>query len=87
MQKYDELMDLDICSPVFNFKRATHTIMEHSERLICDVILDQLVLPGVGNIIKNEVSIIKMNVLNGVILNNFMENLVPKWLNTVHYMS
>ena len=26
----------------------------NSERLICDVILDQLILPGVGNIIKNE---------------------------------
>ena len=26
----------------------------NSERLICDVILDQEILPGVGNIIKNE---------------------------------
>ncbi|KAG7156089.1 endonuclease 8-like 3-like [Homarus americanus] len=54
LQKYTELIDLDICSPTFDAKRATRTIMEHSERLICDVILDQLVLPGVGNIIKNE---------------------------------
>lgn len=57
LQKYAELIDLDICSPTFDASRATHTIMEHSERLICDVILDQLVLPGVGNIIKNEVSV------------------------------
>ncbi|XP_071512787.1 endonuclease 8-like 3 isoform X5 [Panulirus ornatus] len=54
LQKYTELIDLDICSPTFDAKRATHTIMQHQERLICDVILDQLVLPGVGNIIKNE---------------------------------
>ena len=26
----------------------------NAERLICDVILDQEILPGVGNIIKNE---------------------------------
>ena len=26
----------------------------NADRLICDVILDQEVLPGVGNIIKNE---------------------------------
>lgn len=54
LKKHDTLMDLDICSPTFDAKRATLTILEHPERLICDVILDQLVLPGVGNIIKNE---------------------------------
>ena len=26
----------------------------NKERLICDVIMDQEILPGVGNIIKNE---------------------------------
>nr|XP_027213066.1 endonuclease 8-like 3 [Penaeus vannamei] len=54
LTKYDELIDLDICSSTFNAKRATDIILEHQDRLICDVILDQLVLPGVGNIIKNE---------------------------------
>ncbi|XP_063610366.1 endonuclease 8-like 3 isoform X1 [Penaeus indicus] len=54
LAKYDELIDLDICSPTFNAKRATDIILEHQDRLICDVILDQLILPGVGNIIKNE---------------------------------
>ncbi|XP_045119885.1 endonuclease 8-like 3 isoform X2 [Portunus trituberculatus] len=53
-QKYKELIDLDICSPTFNLQRAVHTIRQHTTRLICDVVLDQLVLPGVGNIIKNE---------------------------------
>ncbi|KAK3930354.1 Endonuclease 8-like 3 [Frankliniella fusca] len=50
----DELADLDINSPVFNFKRAQQKIEEQKSELICDVIMDQMVLPGVGNIIKNE---------------------------------
>ncbi|XP_060596458.1 endonuclease 8-like 3 [Ruditapes philippinarum] len=53
-QKYDELNDLDICSPVFNFPRAVALVKEQQDRLVCDVLLDQLILPGVGNIIKNE---------------------------------
>ncbi|XP_066980290.1 endonuclease 8-like 3 isoform X2 [Macrobrachium rosenbergii] len=54
IERHDLLIDLDICSPTFDAKRAVQTILEHPERLVCDVILDQLVLPGVGNIIKNE---------------------------------
>lgn len=53
-QKHRDLIDLDICSPTFDFQRAVRTIREHPSRVISDVILDQLVLPGVGNIIKNE---------------------------------
>ena len=33
-------------------------VMEQQGRQVCDVLLDQLILPGVGNIIKNEVSLI-----------------------------
>ena len=54
--RYDSLHDLDICSPVFNQKRAVTIVMEHPDRMVCDVLLDQDILPGVGNIIKNEVS-------------------------------
>ncbi|KAK7086552.1 Nei endonuclease VIII-like 3 [Halocaridina rubra] len=54
IEKYNLYIDLDICSPTFDAKRAALALMEHPERLVCDVILDQLVLPGVGNIIKNE---------------------------------
>ena len=57
-QKYQDLNNLDICSPVFNFKRAIAMVMEQQGRQVCDVLLDQLILPGVGNIIKNEVSIV-----------------------------
>ena len=41
----------------FNYKYKTfQEILDprNNERLICDVILDQEILPGVGNIIKNE---------------------------------
>ncbi|XP_052681749.1 endonuclease 8-like 3 [Crassostrea angulata] len=52
--RYDALHDLDICSPVFNHQRAVTMVMEQSDRQVCDVLLDQTILPGVGNIIKNE---------------------------------
>ncbi|XP_053400212.1 endonuclease 8-like 3 [Mercenaria mercenaria] len=53
-KKYETLNDLDICSPVFNFPRAVALVKEQQHRLVCDVLLDQSILPGVGNIIKNE---------------------------------
>ncbi|XP_077158483.1 endonuclease 8-like 3 isoform X2 [Paroedura picta] len=46
--------DLDVCSPKFSFLRAESEIKKQKDRLLCDVLLDQAVLPGVGNIIKNE---------------------------------
>lgn len=45
---------LDICSPKFSFSRAVEAVKRERERMLCDVLLDQAVLPGVGNIIKNE---------------------------------
>ena len=45
---------LDICSPSFSTAKATEVILLHSGRIVSDVLLDQEVLPGVGNIIKNE---------------------------------
>lgn len=56
-QKHFNLKDLDICSPTFNHKRAVMEMMLEQERQLCDVLLDQDILPGVGNIIKNEVVI------------------------------
>ncbi|XP_060064854.1 endonuclease 8-like 3 [Ylistrum balloti] len=53
-ERYDSLNDVDICSPVFNQKRAVALVIEQKGRQICDVLLDQTILPGVGNIIKNE---------------------------------
>lgn len=46
--------DLDVCSPKFSFLRAESEIKQQKGRMLCDVLLDQAVLPGVGNIIKNE---------------------------------
>lgn len=55
--RYNDLNDLDICSPVFNHQRAVAMLMEQTDRQVCDVLLDQSLLPGVGNIIKNEVKV------------------------------
>ncbi|XP_054846373.1 endonuclease 8-like 3 [Eublepharis macularius] len=53
-QKIRMLEGLDVCSPKFSFSRAESEIKKQKGRLLCDVLLDQTVLPGVGNIIKNE---------------------------------
>uniref|UniRef100_A0A672N5C5 Endonuclease 8-like 3 n=1 Tax=Sinocyclocheilus grahami TaxID=75366 RepID=A0A672N5C5_SINGR len=45
---------LDIYSPKFSFSQAVEAVKRERERMLCDVLLDQTVLPGVGNIIKNE---------------------------------
>ncbi|NXN28407.1 NEIL3 Endonuclease, partial [Nycticryphes semicollaris] len=45
---------LDVCSPKFSFWRAEGEMKQQQTRMLCDVLLDQAVLPGVGNIIKNE---------------------------------
>ncbi|XP_044286784.1 endonuclease 8-like 3 [Varanus komodoensis] len=53
-QKIRMLEVLDVCSPKFSFLRAETEIKKQKSRMLCDVLLDQAVLPGVGNIIKNE---------------------------------
>lgn len=54
MQRVKAMEALDICSPKFSFSQAVEGVKRESERMLCDVLLDQAVLPGVGNIIKNE---------------------------------
>ncbi|NXN42318.1 NEIL3 Endonuclease, partial [Rhinoptilus africanus] len=53
-QKVRMMESLDVCSPKFSFLRAESEIKQQKTRMLCDVLLDQGVLPGVGNIIKNE---------------------------------
>ncbi|XP_067313537.1 endonuclease 8-like 3 isoform X3 [Pseudorasbora parva] len=53
-QKVKAMEALDICSPKFSFSRAVEAVKRESARMLCDVLLDQALLPGVGNIIKNE---------------------------------
>ncbi|NXH30045.1 NEIL3 Endonuclease, partial [Myiagra hebetior] len=53
-QKVRMMESLDVCSPKFSFSRAEYEIKQQNTRMLCDVLLDQAVLPGVGNIIKNE---------------------------------
>lgn len=45
---------LDVCSPKFSFSRSVAAVRRRGGRMLCDVLLDQAVMPGVGNIIKNE---------------------------------
>ncbi|NXG26824.1 NEIL3 Endonuclease, partial [Dromaius novaehollandiae] len=53
-QKVRLMESLDVCSPKFSCLRAESEIKQQKTRMLCDVLLDQAVLPGVGNIIKNE---------------------------------
>ncbi|XP_067243974.1 endonuclease 8-like 3 isoform X1 [Chanodichthys erythropterus] len=53
-QKVKAMESLDICSPKFSFSRAVEAVKREGARMLCDVLLDQAILPGVGNIIKNE---------------------------------
>ncbi|NXT46743.1 NEIL3 Endonuclease, partial [Pluvianellus socialis] len=53
-RKVRMMESLDVCSPKFSFSRAESEIKQQKTRMVCDVLLDQAVLPGVGNIIKNE---------------------------------
>jgi len=45
---------LDILSPIFDYTAAVTLLSAAGSKLICDVLMDQLVLPGVGNVIKVE---------------------------------
>ncbi|XP_016150625.1 endonuclease 8-like 3 isoform X1 [Sinocyclocheilus grahami] len=54
VQRVRAMEALDICSPKFSFSQAVEAVKRESERMLCDALLDQAVLPGVGNIIKNE---------------------------------
>lgn len=53
----DQIYDwsADVMNPGWEEKKAFKKIKDHPDRLICDVLLDQNIFAGVGNIIKNEV--------------------------------
>jgi endonuclease-8 len=51
-KKYPE--ERDILSPNWILDEAIKMVRSEAESMICDVLLDQEILPGVGNIIKNE---------------------------------
>lgn len=53
----DEIYDWssDIMSPTWNPQKAIRKINAKKDEFVCDVLLDQNIFSGVGNIIKNEV--------------------------------
>ncbi|XP_024102314.2 endonuclease 8-like 3 isoform X3 [Pongo abelii] len=53
-QRIRMMKELDVCSPEFSFLRAENEVKKQKGRMLGDVLMDQNVLPGVGNIIKNE---------------------------------
>lgn len=53
-QRVRAMESQDVCSPKFSFSRSEEAVSSQSSRMLCDVLLDQAVMPGVGNIIKNE---------------------------------
>lgn len=53
---------VDIMSPLWDSGQAHKTIMKKPDVYVCDVLMDQNIFAGVGNIIKNEVLfILKMH--------------------------
>ncbi|TNN70846.1 Endonuclease 8-like 3 [Liparis tanakae] len=53
-QRVRALESLDVCSSRFSSSRSAEAVRSQGGRMLCDVLLDQAVMPGVGNIIKNE---------------------------------
>ncbi len=53
-QRVRAMESLDVCSPKFSFSHSEDAVRSQRSRMLCDVLLDQAVMPGVGNIIKNE---------------------------------
>ncbi|XP_077000324.1 endonuclease 8-like 3 isoform X2 [Tamandua tetradactyla] len=53
-QRIRMMEELDVCSPKFSFSRAESEVKKQKGQMLCDVLMDQKVFPGVGNIIKNE---------------------------------
>ncbi len=46
---------IDIMSKKWNAKKALSKIQKKPEEMVCDLLMDQTIFAGVGNIIKNEV--------------------------------
>ncbi|HYG53538.1 MAG TPA: endonuclease [Flavobacteriales bacterium] len=46
---------VDVLSDSWNEKKAIESVKKNSNELVCDVLLNQEIFAGVGNIIKNEV--------------------------------
>lgn len=54
MEKVRAVEGLDVCSQQFSVSRSEEAVRSQCRRMLCDVVMDQAIMPGVGNIIKNE---------------------------------
>lgn len=54
VQKVRAMEGLDVCSQQFSVPRSEEAVRRQHRRMLCDVLMDQAIMPGVGNIIKNE---------------------------------
>ena len=56
-QHLDEVYDwsIDVLHPAFNVRKALEKMQARPNELVCEALLDQHILAGVGNKIKNEV--------------------------------
>ncbi len=45
----------DVMNPAWNANEAKRKVLKRSDDMVCDVLMDQHIFAGVGNIIKNEV--------------------------------
>jgi len=56
LERWRTNISLDVCWHLFDAPRVADIILgeDNKERLVADVVMDQLIMPGVGNIIKNE---------------------------------
>lgn len=69
----------DVMSDEWDAELAYQRIQNHSHQLICDVLLDQEIFAGVGNIIKNEVLFrirVQPESITGKIPNNLIKYLI-----------
>lgn len=53
LRKYD--WSIDLMSPKWNHKHAVVEVKNKPETMVCDILMDQGIFAGLGNIIKNEV--------------------------------
>src|SRR5690606_32915129 len=53
LKTYD--WSVDLMSPKWDHRQAVHSLKSKPNEMVCDILMDQNIFAGLGNIIKNEV--------------------------------